>query len=464
VGAFCVLIAVLIAVSLTPALLGLIGHRALSRRERERLREHEEARAVERGLLHQERTGRESASGTQLASRQPGTGMAHRAMPTGRAVLISLVSVVALAAVAIPFFSMRLGLPDGGSEPPESAAYQAYTALGEAFGEGYNGPLVVTADLPAGLDDGEVMDQQIAVGRQLAGLHHVEVVVPAAVNEDSTMMMFQVVPAEGPNAVSTEELVHVLRDTTPDGEATGLAVAGMTSGFIDVAAKLSDALPLYLGVVVGLSLVIMIVVFRSLVVPLIATGGFILSVFAAMGGVVAIYQWGWLSAVFGVHNPGPILAFLPTIMVGVLFGLAMDYQLFISSGMRESYAHGAPSRVAVMDGLHAGRAVVAAAAIIMISVFGGFVFAESAMIRPIGFGLAFGVLLDAFLVRLLLMPALMHLVGDSAWWLPRWLDRILPNVDVEGAALERDHAPSADAVPAATDVAEPEPEPEPARV
>ena len=146
---------------------------------------------------------------------------------------------------------------------------------------------------------------------------------------------------------------------------------------------------------------------------------------------------GWLSAVFGVHNPGPILAFLPTIMVGVLFGLAMDYQLFISSGMRESYAHGAPSRVAVMDGLHAGRAVVAAAAIIMISVFGGFVFAESAMIRPIGFGLAFGVLLDAFLVRLLLMPALMHLVGDAPG-AAQWLDPIRPNV-TSRARPGRDH-------------------------
>jgi RND superfamily putative drug exporter len=467
VGAFCVLIAVLIAVSLTPALLGLIGYRALSRKERARLQQAQEARAVERGLLRQEERGRESASaGHREAHRAHGAGQQRAPMSTTRAVGTALATVVALGIVAIPFFSMRLGLPDGGSEPSESAAYQSYAALGEAFGEGYNSPLVVTADLPAGLDDGAVMDQQIAVGEQLAGLEHVEVVVPAAVNEDSTMMMFQVIPAEGPNAVSTEELVHTLRETTPAGQASNLAVAGMTSGFIDVADKLSDALPLYLGVVVGLSLVIMIVVFRSLVVPLIATGGFILSVFAAMGGVVAIYQWGWLSAVFGVHDPGPILAFLPTIMVGVLFGLAMDYQLFISSGMRESYAHGAPSRVAVMDGLYAGRAVVTAAAIIMIAVFGGFVFAESAMIRPIGFGLAFGVLLDAVLVRLLLMPALMHLVGDAAWWLPKWLDRILPNVDVEGAALERDHAyaePDEPAGEAAGDEA-PEPEPEPARV
>ncbi|MEU3846423.1 MMPL family transporter [Micrococcus terreus] len=485
VGAVCVAVAVLIATTLTPALLGLAGHRVLSRKERAALAAAhpqaglpddgslasrstqasgaltgagaaataDEAELVERGLRHQEELGREHAtgssslvSGTNAAGAAPGRGESGSAsasrqpMSTARAVLTSVLAIGILVVLAIPFFSMRLGLPDGGSEPVESAAHQAYMTIGEEFGEGRNGPLVVTADLPEGLSEGEVMDQQIAVGKQLAGLDHVVSAVPAAVNEDSTVMMFQVVPEEGPNAVSTEDLVKTLRGTDAAGEASNLSVAGMTSGFIDVSDKLSDALPLYLGVVVGLSLIIMVLVFRSILVPVIATGGFILSVFAAMGGVVAIYQWGWLSDVFGVHNPGAILSFLPTIMIGVLFGLAMDYQLFVASGMREAYAHGSRARVAVVEGLHAGRSVVTAAAIIMISVFGGFIFAESAMIRPIGFGLAFGVLVDAFLVRLLLMPALMHLFGDAAWWLPKWLDRIMPNVDVEGSALERSHS------------------------
>ncbi|MFB2572575.1 MMPL family transporter [Micrococcus sp. IITD107] len=484
VGAVCVAVAVLIATTLTPALLGLAGHRVLSRKERSALAAAhpqaglpddgslasrstqasgaltgagaaataEEAELVERGLRQQEQAGRESAgsatlatdagrsaaasvrdeSGSKPASRQP--------MSTARAVLTSVLAIGILVVLAIPFFSMRLGLPDGGSEPVESAAHQSYMTIGEEFGEGRNGPLVVTADLPSGLDEGEVMDQQIAVGEQLASMDHVVSAVPAAVNEDQSVMMFQVIPEEGPNAVSTEDLVKTLRGTDAAGEASNLSVAGMTSGFIDVSDKLSDALPLYLGVVVGLSLIIMVLVFRSILVPVIATGGFILSVFAAMGGVVAIYQWGWLSDVFGVHDPGAILSFLPTIMIGVLFGLAMDYQLFVASGMREAYAHGSRARVAVVEGLHAGRSVVTAAAIIMISVFGGFIFAESAMIRPIGFGLAFGVLVDAFLVRLLLMPALMHLFGDAAWWLPKWLDKIMPNVDVEGSALERSHS------------------------
>ena len=218
-----------------------------------------------------------------------------------------------------------------------------------------------------------------------------------------------------------------------------LGVAGQASGNIDISEKLAAALPIYLAVVIGLSLLIMILVFRSLLVPLIATGGFLLSLAAAFGAVVAVYQWGWLGAIFGVHDPGPVLNFAPIILVGVLFGLAMDYQLFLVSGMREAYVHGLGARSAVVAGLRNGRPVVTAAAIIMVSVFGGFVFSHLAMVRPLGFGMAIGVLFDAFVVRMLLVPALMHLAGDAAWWLPKWLQRVLPNVDVEGAALERTH-------------------------
>jgi RND superfamily putative drug exporter len=190
-------------------------------------------------------------------------------------------------------------------------------------------------------------------------------------------------------------------------------------------------------VVIGLSMLIMVLVFRSLLVPLIATGGFLLSLAAAFGAVVAVYQWGWLGDLFGVHDPGPVLNFAPIILVGVLFGLAMDYQLFLVSGMREAYVHGLPARPAVVAGLRNGRPVVTAAAIIMIAVFGGFVFSHLAMVRPLGFGMAIGVLFDAFVVRMLIVPSIMHLAGGAAWWLPKWLGRLLPHVDVEGAALER---------------------------
>ena len=427
-GAVCVAVAVLIAVTLTPALLGLVGERVLAKKPR--------ARAA------QARTGSGSVSGSAT-----GSGVAHHAriekpvkpMSTVRAVVTVLVSIVALLVVAIPSLSMRVGLPDGSSEPEDSASYRAYTLTQDEFGAGTNSTLLVTAQLPAGLDDDQVLEKQVLVAEKIADQEDVVSVAPIAVSDDNELAAFQVIPAEGPNSVSTEQLVRDLRLLPAIDGDIQLGVAGQAAINIDISESLAAVLPLYLAVVVGLSLLIMILVFRSLLVPLIATGGFILSLFATYGAVVAVFQWGWFADVIGLHSTGPILSFLPVILVGILFGLAMDYQLFLASGMREAYVHGAPARLAVMQGFRAGRAVVTAAALIMVSVFGGFIFSEATIIRSIGFGLAFGVLLDAFVVRMLLMPALMHLLGRSAWWIPRWLDRILPNVDVEGAALERRH-------------------------
>lgn len=409
VGAVCVAFAVLMAVTLTPALLGLVGHRVLSRRARARL----------------------------AAGETSSTAVRERSTP--RAVATILVGVLALLVVAVPTLSMRLGLPDGSSEPADSTTYRAYQVTTEAFGPGSNGPLLVTADLPAGLDEAGITAAQLSVAGTIAGLDDVVAVAPAATSDDGRLVAFQVIPAEGPNSESTQELVRALRDLGPvDGDVT-LGVAGQAAINIDISQNLADVLPLYLAVVVGLSLVIMVVVFRSLLVPLVATAGFILSLFATFGATVAVFQWGWLGSVFGLTSTGPILSFLPVILVGILFGLAMDYQLFLASGMREAYAHGAPARLAVARGFRAGHTVVIAAGMIMVAVFGGFVFSDSVIIRSLGFGLSVGVLLDAFVVRLLVMPAAMHLLGRSAWWLPRWLDRVLPNVDVEGAALERRH-------------------------
>ncbi|MGE0843113.1 MMPL family transporter [Pseudonocardia sp.] len=408
VGAACVAVAVLVAVTLTPALLSLIGPRLLSRK----------ARAL-----------------------PPAPQAPHRSpMSTGSAVLRAVGGIALLVLIAVPALSMRLGLPDGSSEPQDSTQYQAYSTVADKFGAGANGPLVVVADLPPGLDEQGRTTAQATVAQEIGGVAGVAAVAPVAVAPNGSFALFQVAPTDGPTSEATEQLVDDLRSmTTPSAPNTPLGVAGSASGNIDISAKLAAALPIYLAVVVGLSLLIMIVVFRSILVPVTATLGFVLSYFAAMGAVVAIYQWGWLGAVFGVHDPGPVLNFLPTLLVGILFGLAMDYQLFLVSGMREAFVHGSPARRAVTEGLHAGRAVVTAAAIIMFSVFGGFVFSHLAMIRPMGFGLAFGVLFDAFVVRMLVIPALMHLAGEAAWWLPKWLDRILPNVDVEGASLERAH-------------------------
>ncbi|MEB7502832.1 MMPL family transporter [Arthrobacter koreensis] len=415
VGAACIAIAVMIAVTLTPALLKLTGMRILSKKERAAVTQAAEA-----------------------AEPSPAPAAA-KPMSTMSAVFTALVSIAALLVIAIPALDLRTGLPDGSSEAHDSTQYRAYSTLSEKFGEGQNGTLLVVAELESESTDAEATAAQAEIAGILFEQDGVSAVAPIGSSEDGSTVAFQVVPEQGPTSESTENLVHTLRDMSPLNGEYEIGVAGTTSGNIDISDKLSDALPIYLGVVVGLSLLILILVFRSIYVPVIATLGFVLSYFGALGGVVAIYQWGWLSGVFNVESPGPILNFLPTILVGILFGLAMDYMLFIGSGMREAYAHGAPSRVAVVQGVRAGRAVVTAAAIIMVSVFGGFVFSHSAMIRPIGFALAFGVLLDAFVVRMLLIPALMHLAGDKAWWLPKWLDKILPDVDVEGSSLERRH-------------------------
>ena len=416
VGAAGVAIAVAIALTLTPALLSLVGTRILRRAEKAQL-------------------------GAQTG---PAPVKPVRPMSTANAVGRVLAGVLVLALVAVPAASMRLGLPLGSADAVDSTQHHAYDVMDAKFGPGSSGPLLVVADLPGSPTEDQLLDAQAHIARQLASFDGVVAVAPVGSSTDRTVTAFQVVPAEGPTSVSTERLVDQLRAAAPlDGNVT-IGVAGQTSGNIDISAKLADALPLYLALVVGLSLLVMVVVFRSLFVPIVATGGFVLSLFAALGGVVAIYQWGWFGSLFGVATPGPILDFLPTILVGVLFGLAMDYMLFLASGIREAYAHGAPAKTAVVLGVRAGRTVVVAAAIIMISVFAGFVFSDSAIIRPIGFALAFGVLVDAFFVRLLIMPGLMTLAGDWAWWLPRWLDRLIPNVDVEGASLERRHPHVAD--------------------
>lgn len=406
VGAICVGVAVLMAVTLTPALLGLVGHRVVRRRQR----------------------GRVAAAPIRPA----------RAMSTVWALLVLLLGAAALAVVAIPAQDMRLGLPDGSAEDPDSTQYRTYQIVAQQFGEGVNGPLLVTATLsePA-TDPVDRLEAQVRVARLIAEQDDVVAVAPAGASDDGTMLAFQVVPAKGPTSVSTTELVRTLRSLSPLPDGTTLGVAGQATGNIDISEMLADALPGYLALVVGISALIMLGVFRSVLVPIVATLGFVLSLFATYGALVAVYQWGWLGRVFGVHDPGPILNFLPVLLVGILFGLAMDYQLFLASGMREAYAHGTPARPAVVAGLRAGRAVVTAAGIIMIAVFSGFIFSELTVARPLGFGLAFGVLADAFIVRMLVIPALLHLLGPAAWWLPRWLDRILPRVDVEGAALRR---------------------------
>jgi RND superfamily putative drug exporter len=255
--------------------------------------------------------------------------------------------------------------------------------------------------------------------------------------------LFQVIPTGGPNSQETEQLVRAIRAVSPDvAGRTGatLAVTGRTALNIDVSERLGGALVPYLLVVVGLSLLLLGIVFRSVWVPVKATLGFVLSLMATLGVVVAVFQWGWFASIVGVPEAGPILSLLPIIIIGIVFGLAMDYEVFLVTRMREEHMHGAEATEAVVAGFGHGGRVVAAAAIIMVSVFAGFVISEDSMVKTMGLALAVAILLDAFVVRMTIVPAAMAILGERAWWLPRWLDRILPNIHIEG---EPDAEPAA---------------------
>jgi putative drug exporter of the RND superfamily len=274
-------------------------------------------------------------------------------------------------------------------------------------------------------------------GEFTGGLDDVAYAAPTLL-PDGTTALVTVIPESGPQAEATSALVAQLRELAPELEAeTGadLAVTGQTAVAIDVSDRLGSALLPFALVVVGLALVLLLLVFRSILVPIKAAVGFLLSVGASFGAVVAVFQWGWFGDLLGVPATGPVISFLPVILMAVLFGLAMDYEVFLVSRMREEYVHGASPREAVVTGARHAARVVVAAALIMFSVFASFVTIEDVIVKAIAFGLAVGILVDAFLVRMTLVPAVLALLGRSAWWLPRWLDRALPDLDVEGARL-----------------------------
>ena len=420
-----VAVAVLVALTLTPAMLSLIGRRIISKR------------AWAKADAHNAEVGHELAD---KARDEEKSTRGWGGLVTRHPVIALLAGVLLLGTLALPAAQLQLALPDGGSEPVDSEAYQAYDLTARSFGEGVTGPIVVVGEFPAGLDETQARSLQYDVADLIRGVDNVVAAVPVALSEDRRTAVFQVIPEEGPAKAGTVQVVRELRERGAEIQSeTGVTIGltGQTAGNIDVSTKLGEALPPYLAIVVGLSLILLLLVFRSIVVPLLATGGFLLSLAAAFGLVVAVYQWGWLGSVFDVANPGAVLSFLPIILIGVLFGLAMDYQVFIASGMREAYMHGSSAKHAVRIGFSHAAAVVTAAAIIMVSVFAGFIFSHLTMVRPLGFAMAFGVLLDAFVVRMTIVPAVMYLLGEKTWWLPGWLERLLPDVDVEGAKLER---------------------------
>jgi RND superfamily putative drug exporter len=424
-AAATVAVAVVVALTLTPAVLSLVGRKLISKRAWAKAEKHNAAPGHETEDRAKDEY-RSSHGWGGIVTRHPWLAL--------------LAGVVLLGVVALPASQLRLALPDASSEPVASQAFKAYDVTKRSFGEGMTGPIIVVGDFPEGLSEAEAQAKQFDVADILRETGNVTAAVPLALSEDRRTAVFQIIPNEGPASASTVQVVSELRaekNQIKDSTGVSIGLTGQTAGNVDVSTKLGDALPPYLAIVVGLSLILLLLVFRSIWVPLLATGGFLLSLAAAFGAVVAVYQWGWLGAIFGVENPGAVLSFLPIILIGVLFGLAMDYQVFITSGMRESFMHGETAKHAVWSGFSHAAAVVTAAAIIMVSVFAGFIFSHLNMVRPLGFAMAFGVLIDAFVVRMTIVPAVMYLLGEKAWWLPRWLDRILPDVDVEGAKLRK---------------------------
>jgi RND superfamily putative drug exporter len=411
-------VSIILAVTLTPALMSLIGMKALSKKERAQI-------------------GME----TKKEAKAKAKGPAKQALVVRHPWVTMIAGIIALSIVAIPFFSMRLGLPDGSAEPLHSTQYKSFQLISKAFGPGANGQVLTIVTLPNKLaDENAESTFKSEIAERLDTLKNVDIAIPGSVSSDGTKYLFVLVPKTGPSEIETTQLVYDIRALAPEIDSkysAHIGVTGLAAMNIDISQRMSSVLPLYLTVVILLSILLMILVFRSIAVPIVASAGFLLSVSAALGSVVAIFQWGWLGFLTDVHDPGPIMNFLPSISIGILFGLAMDYQLFLATGMREAYVHGLSPREAVNHGLKLSRSVVLAAASIMVSVFGSFMFSESTMIRPIGFALGAGVLFDAFVVRLLLMPAALTVLGKAAWWIPKWLDRMLPDVDVEGAKLER---------------------------
>ncbi|MFE9443044.1 MMPL family transporter [Streptomyces sp. NPDC006602] len=415
-----VAIAVLIALTLIPALLGYVGKRVHGRKARKGLESHE------------------------VISAKPNRGTRWAKFVLRRPVWLLLAGVVGLGTAAVPVASLKMGMPDGGWQPPHTTQRKAYDTLSDAFGPGFNGPLVTVVDARKSQDAKGAVAR---VEKEMHALHGVAVVTQAAFNKSGDTATITVIPKSKPSSAETEDLVHAIRDESGAIKAdTGaeVLVTGATAMNIDVSQKLNDALIPYLTLVVGLAFLLLMVVFRSVLVPLKAALGFLLSVVAALGAVVAVYQWGWLGSLFGVEQTGPIMSMMPIFMVGVVFGLAMDYEVFLVTRMREAYVHGEQPADAIVTGFRHGARVVTAAAVIMIAVFSGFIGSSEQMVKMIGFGLAIAVFFDAFVVRMTLVPAVLALLGNRAWWLPKWLDRMLPNVDVEGDRLRKQLAAQQD--------------------
>lgn len=494
VGAASIAVSALVAITLTPALLSVIGPRVFNSSQRTLVAKAQSKKSKQKAISHNTFWYKWG----ELLTRRP---------------MIALATALAIIAViAVPVRDLQLGLPTDQFAATDSTQRKAYDLLAKGFGPGFNAPLTVIVEgLPKVSEADEaairnpameqlndaiaketarqraMMQQQAAsattpeqmamlqqqaatmqaegekqrqaalanieasvdqyaklvqlgrVADEINTLPNVETTLPAVATDDGTAGIIQVIPATAPADPKTATLIETLRESNTaakvtSSENTSLAVTGSTALQNDINEKLASALPVYVAVVVGLSLVLLVIAFRSVLVPIKATLGFLLSVLAMFGALVAVFQWGW----FGVADaPGPIVSFVPIIATGILFGLAMDYEFFLVSGMHETYQHTKQPKRAVAEGFAMGAKVVTAAGIIMVSVFAGFIANHDSTVQSLGFGLAIGILIDAFLVRMTIVPAVMTLLGNAAWWLPKWLDKLLPHVSIEGEVIKK---------------------------
>ncbi|MCK8436098.1 MMPL family transporter [Streptomyces sp. D2-8] len=403
-----VILTVAASVTLLPALLSFIGMRALSRRERRRLAEHGPEPEVPTGF---------AARWSAFVERHPK--------------VLGAVALVVMAVLALPTLSLHLGTSDQGNGPRTATTRQAYDLLADGFGPGVNGPLTLVTKVDGG-DDKLALDNLDGTLRATDG---VASVTPVTFDSGGHTAYLTVVPESSPQSLATSDLVDRLRgEVLPraeSGTSLDVQVGGMTAGYDDFADVIVSKLPLFVGVVIGLGCLLLLLAFRSVGIPLKAALMNVAAVASAFGVVVAIFQWGWGSELLGLGSAGPIEPFLPVIMVSVLFGLSMDYQVFLVSRMYEEWLESGDNRRAVRVGLAETSRVINSAAVIMISVFLAFVLSGDRVIAMFGIALAAAVALDAFVLRTLLVPALMHLLGGANWWLPGWLDKRMPRLSIE---------------------------------
>lgn len=436
-AAGAVLIAVLIAITALPAFLGLMGERLRPKPKKST------SPAVDAGTAAQDANGAQvvngaDAHGAGAAPKKQKRTWAEKwvAASTRIPALTVAIVVIGLGALALPAMDLKLALPDAGDDPVGSPTRVNYDLVSEHFGPGHNGPLIMAVDIVSVDDPLGVMDGIKEMVEDVPGVAEVPLATP---NPSIDTGIVQIVPTTGPDDPATAELVHRLRDlrsAIEDEYGVTPYVTGVTAVQIDVSEQLGQALIPFAIVVVGLSLVLLTIVFRSILVPVKAAIGYLFSVLAAFGVVALVFEHGIGASLLGLDQTGPVISFLPIILMGILFGLAMDYEVFLVSRIREEHVHGRSAREAIRTGFVASSRVVLAAGLIMFAVFAAFVPEGDAILKSIALGLSVGIFVDAFIVRMTLVPAVLQLLGEKAWWLPKWLDRILPSFDVEGEGLQ----------------------------